>query len=281
MPLTAVQRRVLAIIAANRSPESYVAGGAALNHERSRISDDLDIFHPDERVVYEQAAKDVALLAERGFAVRPVLHQFGLAEYEVGDDQGETLVQWMEDTDLRFFPVLSDEVFGWRLADADLAVNKVIAAATRRQVRDAIDVAGLDAGFLAFGALVWAAVAKTPLGPEAIVDNVIRNAATHSREEYASARSVQPVDGARVLERLIAAGELARGLFRTLPTESYGCLFIDDQGQPTLPTAASLPGLRVHPVTHRGVWPTFPDQHQARIEQMVRAEGFEPPTTAV
>src|SRR3954462_7614030 len=45
VPLTPVQRRVLAVIAAGRSPESYLAGGAVVNRDRPRLSDDLDIFH--------------------------------------------------------------------------------------------------------------------------------------------------------------------------------------------------------------------------------------------
>jgi hypothetical protein len=49
MPLTAFQRDVCRLIAANRvkSGESYVAGGVALNEltSASRHSQDIDLFH--------------------------------------------------------------------------------------------------------------------------------------------------------------------------------------------------------------------------------------------
>ena len=46
MPLTQFQRQVLALLAANRSPESYLAGGAAVHFAPNslRYSDDLDYF---------------------------------------------------------------------------------------------------------------------------------------------------------------------------------------------------------------------------------------------
>src|SRR3954469_5571635 len=121
VPLTPVQQRVLAVIAAGRSPESYLAGGAVLNRDRPRLSDDRDIFHNEEHRVFAQAESDVATLAGAGFRLRPVLREFGLVEYDVETEEGRTIVQWMGDTDLRFFPILQDEIFGWRLSDADLA----------------------------------------------------------------------------------------------------------------------------------------------------------------
>ena len=36
MPLTNFQRKVLRVVSENRSPDSYVAGGSALNAERCR-----------------------------------------------------------------------------------------------------------------------------------------------------------------------------------------------------------------------------------------------------
>jgi hypothetical protein len=47
MPLTLFQRAVARVLAANRNPESHVAGGAVINRGEAglRISDDLDIFH--------------------------------------------------------------------------------------------------------------------------------------------------------------------------------------------------------------------------------------------
>ena len=47
MPLTDFQKGIARLIAANRTPESHVAGGAVINRGETglRISDDLDVFH--------------------------------------------------------------------------------------------------------------------------------------------------------------------------------------------------------------------------------------------
>ena len=45
MLLTPFQIAVLRCIAANRTPESHVADGAALNRKRPCLTGSLDIFH--------------------------------------------------------------------------------------------------------------------------------------------------------------------------------------------------------------------------------------------
>lgn len=56
MPLTPFQTTVLKLLAANRSPESFVAGGIALNaREPVRWSADVDLFHDAEDAVIVRA----------------------------------------------------------------------------------------------------------------------------------------------------------------------------------------------------------------------------------
>ena len=52
VPLTAFQSQLLALLAESRSPDSYLAGGAALHFEpnSTRFSNDLDFFHDSESV---------------------------------------------------------------------------------------------------------------------------------------------------------------------------------------------------------------------------------------
>src|SRR5262249_47706652 len=66
MPLTAFQKRVAHVLAANRNPEDYIAGGAAINRTDSslRFSKDLDIFHDEVRGAHEEAARSIAVSAE-------------------------------------------------------------------------------------------------------------------------------------------------------------------------------------------------------------------------
>lgn len=63
MTLTDIQRIVLRTIAQNRGRESYFAGGATLNRDRARMSDDLDIFHDSGEAVLTAADRDIDALA--------------------------------------------------------------------------------------------------------------------------------------------------------------------------------------------------------------------------
>lgn len=53
MPLTNIQTEILRLLAAQRDPESYVAGATALNRDAPRYSGYIDIFHDrEERVAF-------------------------------------------------------------------------------------------------------------------------------------------------------------------------------------------------------------------------------------
>jgi hypothetical protein len=56
VPITKFQSDVLRSLAAYRSPDSYIAGGVAINREGPRFSADIDIFH-DSEVRLESAAR--------------------------------------------------------------------------------------------------------------------------------------------------------------------------------------------------------------------------------
>lgn len=55
------------LLAAQRDPESYVAGDVPLNPAGPRFSNDVDIFHDREESVAIAAAADTALLEKAGF----------------------------------------------------------------------------------------------------------------------------------------------------------------------------------------------------------------------
>jgi hypothetical protein len=59
MALTPLQRRILRIIAKNRSPDSHIAGGAPLARISGRVSDDIDVFHDAEEAVLRAVEMDV------------------------------------------------------------------------------------------------------------------------------------------------------------------------------------------------------------------------------
>ena len=56
VPITKFQSDVLRSLAAHRSPDSYIAGGVAINREGPRYSADIDIFH-DSEARLESAAR--------------------------------------------------------------------------------------------------------------------------------------------------------------------------------------------------------------------------------
>ena len=69
MPLTAIQQSVAEVLRIFRSKRSYVAGGAALNREWSRLSDDMDIFLDDRDRLPRSVVPELEALRSEGFAV--------------------------------------------------------------------------------------------------------------------------------------------------------------------------------------------------------------------
>ncbi|MBF0391560.1 MAG: hypothetical protein HQL38_02660 [Alphaproteobacteria bacterium] len=259
MTITRLQRRILEAIRKNRSLESYVAGGTVLNRTAFRQSDDIDIFQQDERQVVAQAERDIDTLKEGGFQVSVTVLQYSMAEAMIRDGGEETVVQWMDDTVVRFFPVVEDPVFGFRLHDADLAVNKVMAGASRSEARDAVDLARLHRDYLSLGHLVWAAAGKTVLSPDALAEHIVRNAMCQNGQAFAAVRTSQPFDPREVVETLLKARDEALALAGRLPTETYGCLFLDRRGEPVAASAEMIEAGAVvpHPPRPYGAWPVF------------------------
>ena len=71
---------------------------------------------------------------------------------------------------------MRDATFGYVLHPVDLAANKVMAAAGRREVRDLVDLVTIHSAILPLGAVVWAAVEKSPgFTPEGLIAEIRRN----------------------------------------------------------------------------------------------------------
>ena len=69
MPLTAIQQSVAEVLRSHRSERSYVAGGAALNREWPRLSDDMDIFLDDRDRLPHSVEPELQALRNAGYAV--------------------------------------------------------------------------------------------------------------------------------------------------------------------------------------------------------------------
>ena len=179
MPLDDFQKRVVKIIAPNRTMNSPVAGGAMIQRYGIRLSGDADIFVKDDDVnaLFES---DRQLLAEAGLYVEKTRTYKGFVEALVctvdEDEPGRTNMQWVAEGLNGFFPAIEDEEVGFRLHFADLAVNKLIACAGRKKLRDFVDMWMIDAYSMPLWRIALAAPGKdVRWSPQSIIEKVASN----------------------------------------------------------------------------------------------------------
>jgi hypothetical protein len=261
MPLTAFQREIASILAAHRTPESHLTGGAVINRADAslRYSEDFDIFHDLAEGVAVCAEADATTLRTTGCSVEFTLRQRGFfrAEVQRGDDR--LRLDWANDSAFRFFPVQPDAEFGYCLHPADLAVNKVLALAGRSEFRDFLDVVYLDASYLSLGALAWAACGKDAgYTPSLLVD--LANRHTRFQESDLKGENLaRPLELRELKKQWLDMRERAERLCERLPAQELGCLYLDAQNKPVTPDAdqPEFPGLKRHRGSIRGAWPTM------------------------
>lgn len=207
VPLTPFQEEVLRLLARNRSPESYLAGGAALHSAPNsiRYSQDLDFFHDSERRVAEAFESDRSL----------------------------------HDTAWRFMPAVRDPGGWFRLHDVDLAINKLLALAGRDEPRDYVDILDAHDRILPLGAMVWAATGKDPgLSPHGILE-LLKRRGRPRQEDLDRLRLATPLDASRCKERWLRALEEAEAFVSRRPAAELGCLhFHAASGEFRAPSAA-------------------------------------------
>ncbi|HEY1942238.1 MAG TPA: hypothetical protein VGH40_08955 [Roseiarcus sp.] len=93
MAPTQLQRRIMTVLASNRTPTSYVAGGLVLNRNWSRLSDDIDVFHDTDEEIVDAARRDIDALRQAGFSTRIDVEIYGVVEATVSDHGAETVIQ--------------------------------------------------------------------------------------------------------------------------------------------------------------------------------------------
>jgi hypothetical protein len=268
MPLTDFQRGVARLIAANRKPESHIAGGAVLNRGEDglRISDDLDIFHDQladgqniAEIVNASAEADERVLTAAGYSVDWLTRREGFLRAFVSRNNDRVRLDWTPDTAFRFFPVQKDEDFGYCLHRADLAVNKLLALAGRSEIRDFLDILQVDATYLSLGATIWAACGKDEgLDPSQIIDLTNRHS-SYQESDLAGENLVRQVDIKALKRQWVAARERAVALFNELRVEEIGCLYLDQNNEPVTPDPHSpeFSKLVRHKGSVGGAWPTI------------------------
>ena len=259
MPLSTIQADVLRRIAANRRPDSYVAGATVLHRaeDTPRYSADVDLFHDLEDSVARSAEADAATLRAAGYDLSWLLRTPTFHRAVVSTDRQPLKIEWAHDSAFRFYPVQADEQFGYRLHDADAAVNKVLALAGRSEMRDFVDVLHLDDTHLPLGALAWAACGKDPgYTPEFLLEHAARHVA-YTQADLNRLALREPLDLRDLKRRWLAALERARTLVAALPPDEVGCLYVGPDRNPVDPNPASdgFRSLIRHRGRVRGAWP--------------------------
>ena len=178
----------------------------------------------------------------------------------------------MLDSDFRFFPIQKDEEFGYVLHPVDLAMNKAMAAAGRREPRDIVDLLTIHEEILPIGAVIWAAVEKAPgFTPEGLI-NEIRRLSNYTAADFRRVSSEKPIDPASIMQRVRAALAEAETFVMQMPTDKIGLLFLQD-GKVVQPYTEKLDAYETHAGTRRGHWPSSSEIGSAMLERYGKPPG--------
>ncbi|MFM8230633.1 MAG: nucleotidyl transferase AbiEii/AbiGii toxin family protein [Chthoniobacterales bacterium] len=253
----------MSVLASNRSETSHLAGGLVLNSsdDSARYSRDFDIFHDSVADLVAASERDVAALVAAGFDVRKLERagewskpaSFRKARVQRGEDKVD--VDWSHDSAFRFFPIVPDELLGWRLHLFDMATNKALALSARTETRDYVDIVELSRIY-PLEAIIWAACGKDAgFNPLSLFEMVMRFARIDPVDlDKIKARHLDPV---ALKQEWIAASDQAREEMTALadekPDTPIGVAFVDAVGEPGW--IRRNPALRVHHPSLRGCWP--------------------------
>jgi hypothetical protein len=275
------QSDILKVLATNRTPQSVMAGGSVLNYHAFRLSDDQDLFHADGHALNAEVERDVGTLREHGFQVDVVQKSEGLFEAVVSaSDQAPTVLQWVQSGLMNFFAAVPDPDFGYRLHFADLAVNKVDAAASRKEVRDFVDLYLIHTNVMPLWHAIWAAPGKNEqFSPTSIVEELRRKNSFSQARIDEEIESLVDIDAGEMGRTITTALNEAEEIALTLPAHLAGNLFLDHDDQLVNDPAAVVLGLSdgsvkaVGPVPN-GAIPSSPSIDRALVDRLVEEYGY-------
>jgi len=227
LPLTDFQAAIARLLATNRSPDSYLAGGAALHIEPNskRYSNDLGYFQDSEVRVASAFASDRELLAEAGYELEVLLQQPGFVRALARRDGDATKIEWAHDSAWRFLPPLKSERAGFVLHPVALAVNKLLALVGRDEPRDYVDIHEALSRILPLGALCWAASGKDPGFTPALLLDLLRRRGRYRPEDFARLALTEPVDLPALKRRWLEALDAAERFLTSRDPDEIGCLY--------------------------------------------------------
>lgn len=182
-------------------------------------------------------------------------------EATITDGREQTQLEWSEADRARFFKIQPHPTFGWALHNADLAIQKLVAGASRREARDMVDLFLIDGRYMPLAIAAIAAPAKAPgASPIDLLERARKIAMGHPAEDIEALRlaagSGLPGAGAlkfafadRVQAAIDAITE--RG-WKAKPGRLY---FNPRTGKAVFPTNEALESLRPLEATERGTVP--------------------------
>ena len=259
MPLTEFQTRIARELAANRTPDSYLAGGAAIHLEPNtkRYSNDLDYFQDSVERVAEAFAKDSKHLQQVHCDVSVDMQQPGYIRAVVRQGDNATKVEWAHDSAWRFLPTIADDTVGYRLHPVDLAINKLLALVGRDEPRDFLDVLYVHDHVLPLGAMCWAATGKDPgYTPHSLLE-MLRRRGKYRAEDFSRLHLVQAVDLPALKQSWLRALEAAETFLSSRPPNEVGCLYYDLETHSFVQPSEQTVNIVPHYGRPGGVLPTF------------------------
>lgn len=271
MPLTDLQKRILRAVAANRDPGNYVAGGAVLNVDTDRFSDDIDPFSDRKEHLDRVADWDEKSLRQAGLSVKWHRRNDTFRRALVGTGRDSTRVDWSFDSDYRFFPTEKDKIFGYRLHPVDQATNKIIAAIDRSETRDILDLKTVSESILPLGPVAWAAAEKSPgRSPDMIIQELRRKAVLR-QEQIDEEDLIWKVDAGDLNNWLREDCDRAQKWIGAVPPQFDFGLFVSPRGTPCAPDFGNVDpeDYRVHSGARAGAWPTSPEISSEMIKASV------------
>lgn len=246
------------MLKANRSPDSYVAGGTAIQRDPDslRFSNDIDFFHDTDKAVTDAFQSDRAVVIDAGYSFDTQISQPSFYRATIGKSGEHLKLEWVRDTAFRYFPVVADEDLGFRLHDIDLAINKCLALANRSVVRDALDIIELDRKLISLPAMISAACGKDPgFTPELMLDLIQRHL-TFTPYELAAESTTKKIDPIALKKDLLSLIEKAKTALKNVPAKHIGCLYLDKKGD-VVGDLSQLSHVQhtAHHGSVRGSWP--------------------------
>lgn len=257
MPITPFQRQILQILADSRSDRTYLAGGLLAARTSSRISADIDYFVEGNEQALDSYTRDRTILEQAGFSVAPTDEpRPGFVRARVSRGDTSIRMDWAQESSWRFFPLVKTPETGIELHWADAATNKVLAMASRAEVRDGFDLLHWHRTRLSMGALIWAAAGKD-LGftPGLLLEEVRRNARV-SPGDMSALNIEEDFDPVRFGTDFRQACREAEKLILALPPATAGHIFLGEGDEVVEPDPARPETLaRPRPPSLRGVLP--------------------------